>query len=248
MKRKRMSRQEILGKWGINGSVLWVLAMIFMLIDHFGGAFMEMGVLGGATEAGIDIYSPYMTTDVAMRLFGAIGFPLAAYLIVDGFRRTENIKEYILKILAVAVVAEIPFDLAFYCNPIFPWHQNMFFTFLIGVLVLAGLKRYGSNTIKKMLVLLAGCVVCLFVRGDHGIEGVILMCAMYLLWEKRLLQIVFCAVVLMQNPFGTLAVLAFLPIWLYDGTNYEKLQNVFYVFYPVHILLLYILRILVYKI
>ncbi|MDO4327287.1 MAG: TraX family protein [bacterium] len=247
MKRKRMSRQEMLQKWGINGSVLWGLTMIFLLLDHFGAAFMELGVLGGATEAGIDIYSPYMVPDLVLRLFGSIGFPLAAYLFVDGFRRTENIKEYAWKILAVAVVAEIPFDLAFYRNPVYFWHQNLFFTFLLGIPVLMGLKRYGSNIWMKIVVLLVGCGASFVVRGDHGVEGMVLICALYLLWDRRLLQMVFCAVILLQNPFGTLSILAFLPIWLYDGTNYEKLQNVFYIFYPVHIFLLYLLRIIIYK-
>lgn len=247
MKRKRMSREEMLSKWGISGSVLWVLAMIFLLMDHFGAIFMEMGVLGAATEAGMDIYSPYMVPDLVLRLFGAIGFPLATYLFVDGFRRTKNIKEYAWKILAVAVVAEIPFDLAVYRNPFYIWHQNLFFTFLLGIAVLMGLKRYGSNMLMKIVVLLAGCAASLVLRGDHGVEGLVLICAMYLLWERRLLQIVFCAVILLQNPFGTLSILAFLPIWLYDGKDYEKLQNVFYIFYPVHILLLYLLRIIIYR-
>lgn len=240
-------RNKWIQKWGISGTVLWVLAMIFLSMDHFGAAYLEIGVLGGMTEEGLDIYSPYMQTDLVLRIFGAIAFPLMAFLLVEGFRKTEDFKDYVLKLLTVAVVAEIPFDLAFYRTPIYLWHQNVFFTFLLGAFVLAGLKRYGKNMAMKIVVLLLGCGAAFLLRGDHGVQGMIVIAAMYLLWEKPLLQFVFCAVVLVQNPLGVLGILAFLPIRLYDGSNYAKLQNVFYIFYPTHILLLYLIRIAVFK-
>lgn len=243
---QRMKHKSWVEKWGISASALWILAMIFLLMDHFGAAYMELGVLGGATEAGMDLYSPYMMPDLLLRLFGAIAFPLIAFLFVEGFRKTDDIKTYALKTLTVAVVAEIPFDLAFYMTPIYLWHQNLFFTLLLGLVVLVCLKRFGKNMVTKILVLLAGCALTFFIRGDRGLEGIVIICAMYMLWDRPLLQFAFCAMILIQNPLAPLSLLAFLPIRLYDGTNYEKLQNIFYIFYPVHILLLYFLRIAVF--
>lgn len=242
-----MEDKTVLEKWGISASVLWVLVILFFTMDHFGAGFLEPGVLGAFTEEGMDIYSKYMGPDLLLRVFGAIGFPILAFLFVDGFRRAENVKEYAMKLLAVAVVAEIPFDLAFYQAPIYLWHQNVFFTLLSALVMLEALKRYGSNMVKKTLILIGGCALSVVVSGDHGIEGIVIISAMYLLWDRPVFQTIFCSLILIQNPISPLGVLAFIPIRLYDGTNYEKLQNAFYVFYPAHILLIYLARIAIFK-
>ena len=60
-----------------------------------------------------------------------ITFPIMAFFLVEGFRRTSNLKRYMLRLLAFAVVSQIPYALAL-GTPL--WTPlNIIFTILLGL-------------------------------------------------------------------------------------------------------------------
>jgi hypothetical protein len=86
------------------------IALSTMAIDHIGAVLLP---------------SPKY---LLLRLIGRISFPIFCFLIVEGYYRTKNLKKYILRLFAFALISEIPYDLAFKKSFIYLNKQNIFFT------------------------------------------------------------------------------------------------------------------------
>ena len=71
---------------------LHIIAMILMLCDH----------LWGTIVPGND----WLTC------IGRISFPMFAFMIVEGYFHTSNLKNYVKRLLIFALISEIPFNLA----------------------------------------------------------------------------------------------------------------------------------------
>ena len=105
-----------------------VIAAFCMLIDHIGAVFPE--------------YTPAF-----FRWIGRIAFPIYAYMIAQGCRRTKNINKYLLRLGVFALVSEIPFDMAFMhytdVERGFTWNinflrnTNVFYTLFLGAACIA---------------------------------------------------------------------------------------------------------------
>lgn len=102
-----------------DGIDLKYIAMVTMLIDHIGVVFIENTRLYSIES--------FQMLDVCIRLIGRIAFPLFAFLLVEGFQHTSNLRNYASRLLVFAFISEIPFDLA--ASGKLTWaHQNVFFT------------------------------------------------------------------------------------------------------------------------
>ena len=70
----------------------------------------------------------------AMRLIGRMAFPLYAFLIVQGFFYTKNVKYYRMRLLLLALASEIPYNLVAGHSFFYPQGQNILFLFFTAVL------------------------------------------------------------------------------------------------------------------
>ena len=251
-------------KWGLSGSTLKLIAVITMLIDHIGAAVLARMLRtydrlpGFITWQGMWDYFPwvfewetlYIVYQV-MRKIGRIAFPIYCFLLVEGFGKTRNVKKYALRLGMFSLISEVPFDLAF--NGVI-WdisYQNVFFTLFTGLVVMLCCDRIMQKSwsasvaknawIRILLVFFsvaAGGCAAEALHTDYGAKGVICIMVLYLLRNKKPLQLAGGAVsFLWENP----APLAFLPIACYNGRRGFNLKYIFYIFYPLHLFLLYLL-------
>ena len=105
--------EERKSKFETTSFVLHIMAMAFMLCDH----------LWGTVVPGND----WLT------VIGRISFPIFAFMIVEGYFHTKNLKRYVLRLLLFAVISEIPFNLAMGSSLFYPIHQNVLWSFLISI-------------------------------------------------------------------------------------------------------------------
>lgn len=243
-------------KLGISGSTLKIIAIVTMLIDHIGAVVLARMVLSYGTHSGI---SAAISRDMLYQIYtisrniGRLAFPIFCFLLVEGFQRTGNRIRYAIRLGVFAILSEIPFDLAFSSKVLEFSYQNVFFTLLIGLLTmmaadaLLGLweKTDGriSTEVRGILTYLTtlavkvlGMLVATCLHTDYDYKGILCIMVLYFFrWSKKSQCLAgFCAF-LWENY----ASLAFLIAGFYNGKRGMNLKMVFYLFYPLHLLILY---------
>lgn len=241
-------------KKGITGSTLKIIAITSMFFDHIGSIILERAlVLGGMLdvvdaqsesaflEANGDLYNTYF----ALKMIGRIAFPIFCFLTVEGFLHTSNLKKYLSRMLLFAFISEVPFDLAFFGVPFYWEYQNVFFTLFFGILAIAGIRlaeqKKEWNIVWRVLFSLLTAGLCMgaayIFKTDYDISGVLVIVAIYLFRRRKTLSVGLGCILLKEIA----AFASLIPIFLYNGKRGRNIKWVFYLFYPVHIILLYLL-------
>lgn len=216
------------------------LACAIMLLDHIGATLIPWGTL---------------------RIIGRLAFPIFCFLLAEGAHYTRNPRNYLLRLGIGAILSELPFDLALFGS--WSWqHQSVMITLLLGAMALLAMKRM-TQPLLKILVLLLFAFLADFMNTDYGGAGVLMIALFGLTRERKygwLVQLLgmylICRWII---PGGAVwfigryvfieifAILALIPIWLYSGkksTSSRAVQWAFYLFYPVHLWILYLISIL----
>lgn len=258
LKEKTIAADAANVKKGISGSTLKLIAVITMLIDHIGAAVMGRMVLirNGATAENPWItslvYDEYTIAYMVMRYIGRIAFPIYCFLLVEGFQRTHNKWKYAFRLGVFAMLSEIPFDLAFNSKVLEFEYQNVFLTLLFGLFAMIAVdfierrewvagNYLWNEAVKWILGILSVAVfagVAKLMRTDYDAIGVGCIMLLYLFRKNKTTQIIVGCVSFLWE---LTAPLAFIPIAFYNGKRGLKLKYLFYVFYPLHLLILYLI-------
>ena len=237
---------------GFTSNMLRTIAVILMLSDH--------------------IWATYMSFGNWMTYIGRMAFPIFAFQISEGFVHTSNFKKYALRLLGFALVTEIPFNLFYSSRWFNPYHQNVLFTLLLGLLAIyvidnAKKNRTAKNIALSVLWLGLICIASVIGFVDYGFLGMLTVVMFYVLrdfpfaWLAQLVAMVLINIVFFEGQvfnveiFGRMveipsqgfAVFSLIPIWLYGGKKGKSskvMQYGFYAFYPVHMLVLYLIKLL----
>ena len=226
---------------GIDALTLKLLAMAFMLLDHT-----------WATVWSVQWFT----------VIGRLAFPIFAFQIVEGFHKTSDRRRYIKRMLVFALISEIPFNLMVGNSLVYPFHQNVMFTFLIALLLMSWIEKSKKLWVSAAAIVL-GMVLGILTFVDYNQYGIFIVLLFYWTykrpygWLVQLLGMLYISdamagLVYPIELFGRslevgqqmFAVLALIPIWLYDGRqgyHSKAIQYACYAFYPAHILVLYLL-------
>ena len=253
-------------KFGISGSTLKWIAIITMLIDHIGASILTKQLLymnmhpqafGGVTAEFVEQFNNLYFVMRVTRKIGRLAFPIFCFLLVEGFLRTKNLKKYMLRMALFALLTEVPFDLVFTGTPVYWGYQNVMVTLFIALLTMWGCKvvvgyalsffeksQKGKAWILPTIILIyaaytvAGSLIADLVQCDYGGKGVApIMLIYFLRFYKPAQMLGGAASFYWELP----APASFLPIWLYNGERGMKMKYFFYAFYPVHLLILYLI-------
>ncbi|NLJ58002.1 MAG: hypothetical protein GX339_04055 [Tissierellia bacterium] len=215
----------------MNGLILKLIALSTMIIDHYGAIF----------QSNINIY----------RIIGRLAFPIYCFLLVEGFIHTSNIKKYAQRLLIFAFISELPFDLAFYGRIGFE-HQNIFFTLFIGLVTMYFLENKNERyNLSRKTVIVLSCMLATLLRTDYQLIGIIYILAFYFAKDfpkKKRFTILALIMILINLSIGWIqefSVLALVPIYFYNneqGVSNKFLQISFYLAYPAHLLIFYLIQ------
>ena len=141
--------------------------------------------------------------------------------------------------LIFAFLSEIPFNLMCSGNFFDLQHQNVFFTLLLGLLLMYTYESVAGQ-FKKFVIMGIIAIVASRLKADYGLTGILLVFVIYLFRSQPSVQALISYPLLSGG--GIAAFSAFLPINLYNGQRgfikSPVAKLLFYIFYPAHILLL----------
>jgi hypothetical protein len=230
----------------LSGNMLKIIAAVSMTIDHMGLLFFPSQ----------DIF----------RIIGRIAFPIFAFMIAEGCKYTRNKARYFLMIFGLAFVCQTVYY--FFDKSLYMCVLVTFSISILTLFALDNFKRMlfekECSVLFKLLAagLFLGCVGAAYVANmlmqiDYGFWGCMLPvfvgfwhmpknCNIDFLrkMDNRFVSIAMLALALipltlMWGGVQQYSFIAVLPLLLYSGKRGKfKMKYFFYVFYPLHLVIL----------
>ncbi len=223
----------------INGSWFKILALLLMTIDHTAASIIWRFPFG--VEPLFAIGSHSFSLYALMRLIGRLGFPMFAFLLVEGFLHTRSHKRYGRNLLLFAILSEIPWNLL-HSGHLFFHSQNVFFTLFLGFLGMCSIYYLRDKRLWQAVALVLLLLVSLALRADYGCRGFGFIMLLYILRNNRLPQAIIGSCIL---PSTWVAGLAFIPLSMYNGKRGfikgKVAKYLCYIYYPLHLFVIYLI-------
>ena len=243
-------------KLSVSQEGLKLVASITMLIDHVGAVLVYALYLSAVQAENYVLANEMAVLYEPMRIIGRIAFPIYCFLLVEGFHHTRNIKKYFIRLAIGMVLSEIPFDLAL--SGRIDWSScSVMVTLILGCMMMVGMDSFSG--FWKLLAIPPFYGLAEVLGTDYGGRGILIIAMLALtrglpkekLW--RTLGFVVCLwfgpdvfIGSLEIPMELFGLIALIPMYLYDGTKLTRnkwLQWGFYLFYPVHLLILWMLKV-----
>lgn len=224
--------------FGLTASLLKWIAIVCMLADHIAWFFLP-------------VESPLA---ILMHTVGRITSPIMFFFVAEGYFHTRSVPRYALRLLTFALISWPCFSL-FSTGVPFSLSFGVIWSLLLGLLALWGCQKQQSILLRILIV--TGCCL-LSIPGDWPIFAVLYIVAIGMNRNNRKMQLFWYLII--SSPlllpaiwkifggdlsrlyeFGLLLPLPLL--FLYNGKRGGKpwMKWVFYIFYPAHMLLLYLI-------
>ena len=200
-----------------SGAQLKYIAFLSMLIDHTNKALIYPNLDGGALNRLSDFFD----------ILGRIAFPIFIFLLVEGYFHTKNKWKYLITLLVFGVISEIPFDMCttatfFEAN----WNNIMFTLALVLAMI-------------WLIIVAVLCFAAMNLGLDYEHHAVLIGYFYYIFHDRQALAIPFSYLSMFKEPW---ALLGFGLTLTYNGERGKQNKWFNYLFYPVHLLILGIIR------
>lgn len=214
--------------------VLKIIAIISMFLDHLS----------------YSIYSHFSW----LNYLGRLAFPIFAFQITEGYVHTKDLKKYFLRIGLFALISQVPFSL-FISTFTSQFSLNIFFTLFAGLLAITIFDKFKNKYFGFLCAIIIG-IISEFFHFDYGWFGILIIFIFYIFKNNQInMLIAFILAVsikyiilLIKNDFyfayyilALFNSLSIIPIILYNKKQGKKIKYFFYIFYPVHLILLYLI-------
>ncbi|PLS19639.1 hypothetical protein CVD28_04265 [Bacillus sp. M6-12] len=202
-----------------HNEIIKILAILFMIIDHVGFIFYP----------GVEV----------LRIIGRLAFPIFAYQIAQGYIHTSNYPKYMWRLWLFAIVSQVPYTLAFDT-----FRFNTLFTLVIALFLIDKLAK------KEYYWIFTIVAIPYFIDVDYGLFGIALPAIFYLTRNKKivsaLLGLIAVLVYIYFHPvFIEVYSIIGILLALYFPTSKIKVKMgkyFFYWFYPAHLALLFVCK------
>lgn len=239
---------------GLSRQALRTWGMLAVTLGAMGTAVIQNGMLGAANRDGAGLLqvmesAPAMmgfaTLALVLQVVYCCAAPIFAFLLTEGFSKTANRQKYFLRVLGLAVISELPYNLAFGGRWIFMESRNPVFGLVIAMAMLWLFSRYSGRSVKAIAVKAVVAVAAMGWTWMLGIEEgpslVLLTAVLWLLRNKERLRVLFGCVAAfvccLFSLFYIAAPMAFLAIHFYNGEKGEGNRWVNYLSYPAILLI-----------
>lgn len=235
----------------LNSNHLKMVAIIAMTIDHFSDL----------------IYPGYPAKPVSvfLHIIGRLTAPIMWFFICEGYHYTRDIKKYILRLLVFAIISHFAYCFAFGINPI-PFSTGIFNqTSVMYPLFISALVMWIQDTELKINIHLKHIIIFILIwsafPADWSCIAVLAIMEMYknrgnlkkqmvsmMIWVVLYAVVSFFFVNRVYGIIQLFVILVYPLLKQYNGQRGKAkwLKWFFYIYYPAHLVILGILRIVLY--
>ena len=213
-----------------------------MTIDHIGVVF------------GTPFYN-------LLRAVGRLSFPIFAFLLTEGYVHTKSFSKYFLRLLVLALISEVIYDYVFFGSFIYRGANNIFFTLALGLLTLflldksKGLiNRYFKDKVDLFIILPITYLLIIVIMGlmgeflnfSYGMLGILVISFFYLFKDNFPLVVisVTLSTLILGEGIQYFSLFSLILICFYNKKLGKKCKLFFYLYYPLHILVLGFIKML----
>lgn len=234
---------------GMNTNGLRTWGMLFILAGIISRSILQNELLGMLNTSGAGLLDVMQNVEGAMTMAAValvlqaietMAVPIFAFLLVEGFQHTSDYKKYLIRVAGLAVLSEIPFNLAMSQNVLDFSSRNPVFGVLLGLVLLYLYNRFAGQKLLCVVVGLMATVWSAMLNIEHGIPLVLMISVMWIFRNKKMFMGFSGAAVAVLCTGGSLFYLAapmgFLVTHFYNGEPGEGNKLVSYLFYPVILL------------
>lgn len=197
--------------------MLKIIALISMIIDHI-GFFWDINFF---------------------RIIGRISFPIYCFLITKGAKNTKDIKKYMLRVLALAIISQCVWEYVGIDT------LNVLFTYFLFLQFLFFIKN--KNYIVSSILFVGFVIISSYL--DYGLYGFVLLFIFYYVedrWVRYFLILGSCIHFMINGIIMDVSIIAVFSVFIiekYDKPQYykkyKKYNKLIYWMYPVHLIILF---------
>ena len=212
----------------------------------------------------------------SMRAVGRIAFPIFIFMLIEGYFNTHDRWKYLLRVGIFAIISEVPYDVSFNLTQrqmleqkfIEFTDQNVFFTIFLGLLAIIVIDTIvGLNLdimFKGVVVLAFGIGMAgigYLIKSDYDLVGVLAIEAAYLtrkavklteiekeypVRSNLAVALVICCALLFVGVKELYAFVTVPLLALYNGKRGGYMKYTFYIFYPLHLLIIGLIKFIIF--
>ena len=234
---------------GLHTGALRAWGMLFVVAGIVSRAILQNQMLGVGLRSMQELMELMQSSDTAMiiatiaivlQATETVAVPIFVFLLFEGFQHTSDWKKYLLRIAGLAVLTEIPYDLAMNGKVLELGNQNPVLGLVLCFVMLILLRRFAGKKFICIAMALAAFVWAMMLKVDHGVPMVLMLCVMHLFRNKKMYMgfsgMAAAALCIGLSPFYLVAPMGFLAIHFYNGEKGNSSRLVNYLFYPVTLL------------
>lgn len=234
--------------FGINRNVMTLIGLVLLALGAMGRGIIQTRFLGvGAVNSDqlLEVLnaSGGMQAAAATLVFEGLescAAPIFAVLLIDGFQKSSNVPKYILRVLGVAILSEIPYNYVFSGKLLDMTSRNPVWAMVLCLLMLYLFRQYEGKQAGKLLIKLAIAAAAilwsLLFRVQFGPIMLLLVMALWAFRNRPSLRICFGAVVAVcccvVNPLYMFSPFGFLIAHFYNEEKGFFVRPIQYLIYP----------------
>ena len=234
---------------GLHTGSLRAWGMLFVIAGIVSRGILQNRMLGVGLHSMQELMEMMQSSNTAMiiatialilQAMETVAVPIFVFLLFEGFQHTSDWKKYVARVVGLAVLTEIPYDLAMNDKVLEFGSQNPVIGLVLCLALLYLFKRFEGKKLVCVVMALAGVLWAVMLKIDHGVPMMLMLCVMQVFRNKRMFMgfsgVAVAAMCMVISPFYIVAPMGFLAIHFYNGEKGEGSRIVNYLFYPVALL------------
>ena len=235
----------------LNTGSLRTWGMLFVIAGIISRGVLQNTILGVGENSMQELMELMQSSESAMAIatvalvlqaVETVAVPIFVFLLAEGFLHTSDWKKYLARVAGLALLTEIPYDLAMNGKVLEFGTQNPVIGLVLCMVLLYLFRRFAAKKLFCVVLALAGLVWAMMLKVDHGIPMILMVCVIHLFRNKRMFMgfsgMAAAALCTGISPFYLAAPMGFLAIHFYNGEKGNSSRLVNYLFYPVTLLVI----------